>query len=141
MSYTHQTGWTSIRSTNNPSHTPREKGFYIGYPEYADKIFDLTSKQGKVFKCLVSKRNKKSNILRITFEEVTRSIGATKKTVNDAIKHLREEDLIKTNKSYIMINPKAYFQGKHGYYQQALIKYECFNELDEIELDRLRKLL
>lgn len=127
-----------ISSKNNPCKQEREKGYYIGYQEYAIKMMKLPSKQGEVFSCLVDNRNKKSNILRITFEEMRKKSSVNKTTVGDAIKRLREEDLIKTNKSYIMINPKAYFIDNDALYQRALVNYERFTEIDEIELERIK---
>lgn len=103
-------------------------GFEITYLAYLFDVFDqLGGQKYKVFKYLI--KNKSSdNIVIATNRELAKKCEVSIETVRQALKLLKEKNIIATRTGAIMILPKVAHRGKVGREQYLMHKFQEFNE-------------
>lgn len=103
-------------------------GFEITYLAYLFDVFDqLGGQKYKVFKYLI--KNKSSdNIVIVTNRELAKKCEVSIETVRQALKLLKEKNIIATRTGAIMILPKVAHRGKVGREQYLMHKFQEFEE-------------
>lgn len=106
-------------------------GFEITYLAYLFDVFDqLGGQKYKVFKYLI--KNKSSdNIVIVTNRELAKKCEVSIETVRQALKLLKEKNIIATRTGAIMILPKVAHRGKVGREQYLMHKFQEFEEETE----------
>lgn len=101
-------------------------GFEITYLAYLFDVFDqLGGQKYKVFKYIVENKSS-DNTLIITTRELAERCKVSTKTVNEALKLLRDKGLIATRTGAIMLLPKIAHRGRKGREQYLMHKFQEF---------------
>lgn len=102
-------------------------GFEITYLAYLFDVFDqLGGQKYKVFKYIIENKSSENTII-ITNRELAKNCEVSTKTVSDAIKLLKEKNLIATRTGAIMVLPKIAHRGKKAREQFLMHKFEEFD--------------
>jgi len=106
-------------------HSP---GFEITYLAYFLELFDkLGGAKYKVFKYIIENKEY-NNTLIITVRELVEKTGTSIRTVNETLKLLREQGLIKTRTGSIMLLPKLSHRGSGRKEAYLMRKFEAFEK-------------
>lgn len=106
-------------------------GFEITYLAYLFDVFDqLGGQKYKVFKYIIENKSSENTII-ITNRELAKKCEVSTKTVSDAMKLLKEKNLIATRTGAIMVLPKIAHRGKKGREQFLMHKFEEFESNEE----------
>lgn len=103
-------------------------GFEITYLTYLFDLFDkLGGKKYTVLKYIMSNKNADNQLI-ITTKELALKTGVSKVTVIEALKLLKEANLIETRTGAIMLNPKLSHRGSFEKEKYLLHKFVTFEE-------------
>lgn len=108
-------------------------GFEITYLAYLFDVFDqLGGQKYKVFKYIVENKSSENTLI-ITTRELADKCQVSTKTVNEALKLLRNKGLIATRTGAIMLLPKIAHRGKNNKEQYLMHKFQEFGTETEKE--------
>lgn len=103
-------------------------GFEITYLAYLFDVFDqLGGQKYKVFKYIVEHKSS-ANTLIITQRELAQNAGVSLEIVRQALKLLREKNLIATRTGAIMLLPKIAHFGGSDREQYLMHQFKTFND-------------
>lgn len=77
-----------------------------GISELCDLINALGGKRGKFISYLITRKNNENQITNKSVSELSREVGVSMQTANDALSILREIGLVKTSPTNLMISPR-----------------------------------
>ena len=102
-----------------------DRSFDKSYADYDAVVEQLDNTEIRVAIYIKRHRKKKNNFIRFSQEEVAEKLGISKRSVERALKKLKELDYIRSDtRSNWMVNPRMLFYGKYGEAQmQAFATY------------------
>ena len=137
MTYEGEDVWVNKRTgeeitADSVSKRVGRSGFMITYMAYMLDVFELLgTKKMQVMKYILKNMDKKSNMLIITTEQLSKSTKTSRPVVSETLKILEENGLVVRKIGIIMLNPKIAHKGTEGKERYLLTKFTSFN--DEIE--------
>lgn len=121
----------TVIETDDVARKVQRNGFEITYLSYVFDLFDkLGGKKYNVVRYIMQHKST-DNTLIITMRELAEKSGVSYRTAVEAVRILKDAQLVQTRTGAIMLNPKLAHRGDKGKEAYLLQKFSVFDDGEE----------